>query len=199
MMDTAPDLKPQPGDALIIVDVQNDFLPGGALAVRDGDGVVEPLRLCAAHFAALGLPVFASRDWHPSDHMSFRARGGPWPAHCIAGTHGAAFPAALRLPPGTSIISKATARDAEAYSAFAGTGLHRELQSRGVRRVFVGGLATDYCVLNTVRDALALGYQTVVLRGAIRAVERNPGDGVNAERAMREAGAAFADCAAPGY
>jgi hypothetical protein len=110
------------------------------------------------HFVKHGLPVFATRDWHPADHCSFRAAGGPWPPHCISGTAGAQFPPDLALPANVQIVSKATAREPDSYSGFAGTNLAHQLEQARVRRVFVGGLATDYCVLNTVKDALALGF-----------------------------------------
>jgi nicotinamidase/pyrazinamidase len=177
------------GDALILVDVQNDFLPGGALAVPRGDEVLATLKGWIARFRAAGLPVFATRDWHPADHCSFAAQGGPWPPHCIAGTPGADFAAALALPGAARMISKATTRDQDAYSGFAGTTLHAELQALGVRRLLVGGLATDYCVLNTVQDALSLGYAVVLLLDAIRAVDVAPGDGERAIAAMLAAGA----------
>jgi nicotinamidase/pyrazinamidase len=193
-MTTAADsLPPGAGDALIVVDVQNDFLPGGALAVPEGDAVVPVLNTALARFAALGLPVFATRDWHPPDHCSFQARGGPWPPHCLAGTPGAGFAANLALPPAAYIISKATTAERDAYSGFEGTDLDVRLRQLGVRRVFVGGLATDYCVLNTVRDALRLGYATVLLRDAIRAVDVEPGDGERAIAEMQRLGAIAVD------
>jgi nicotinamidase/pyrazinamidase len=179
----------QPGDVLVVTDVQNDFLPGGALGVPRGDEVVEVLNGYIRRFAARGLPVIATRDWHPSDHCSFAPQGGPWPVHCIAGTEGAAFAPGLQLPPGTTIISKATHRDREAYSAFAGTPLDAELRVRGARRLFIGGLATDYCVLNTVADARALGYAVVLLTDASRAVDVKPGDGERAVVEMERLGA----------
>lgn len=185
-------LPPGRGDALIIVDVQRDFLPGGSLAVPEGDRVVTVLSRCAALFARLGLPVVATRDWHPAGHVSFRARGGPWPPHCVQGTPGAEFAEGLVLPPGTLIVSKATAADRDAYSGFEGTDLARRLREAGVRRVFVGGLATDYCVLCTVRDAIRLGFEAVLLTDAARAVNVRPGDGADAVEAMRAAGAAIA-------
>jgi nicotinamidase/pyrazinamidase len=189
MANTADKSGPRVGDALILVDIQNDFLPGGALAVPAGDAVIAPLNAWIARFASAGLPVFATRDWHPIDHCSFAARGGPWPPHCIAGTPGAAFAPALALPANATIVSKATTAEADAYSGFAGTDLHVWLQAAGVRRFFVGGLATDYCVLNTVRDALALGYHVMLLQDAIRAVDVKPGDGERAIAAMVAAGA----------
>lgn len=177
------------GDALIIVDVQNDFLPGGALAVEDGDQVVTPLNACIDLFMTKGLPVIATRDWHPVNHCSFQERGGPWPPHCIANTYGAQFAADLRLPPDATIVSKGTGPDKDAYSGFEDTELEAVLRSHGIRRVFVGGLATDYCVLNTVRDALENHYQVYIFRNAVRAVNVNPGDGDKALEEMRAKGA----------
>jgi nicotinamidase/pyrazinamidase len=184
---------PRPGDALIIVDVQNDFLPGGALAVPHGDEVLSVLNRYAALFGKQGLPVFATRDWHPGNHCSFRERGGPWPAHCVAGTQGAQFASGLVLPPGARIVSKAATPDKDAYSGFAGTELDEMLREDNVRRVFVGGLATDYCVLNTVKDARALGYEVVLLGDAIRAVDVKPGDGRRAQEEMQRLGATLSD------
>ena len=178
-----------PHDALLIVDVQGDFLPGGALAVPHGDEVVTPLNRLIERAEQCGSPVFASRDWHPADHCSFRDRGGPWPPHCVAGTAGAQFSTELRLPGNAQIVEKGTTPDAEAYSAFSGTGLAGTLRAQGVRRLVIGGLATDYCVLSTVRDALAEGFEVFVPEDAIRAVEVAAGDGERARRQMSEAGA----------
>lgn len=179
----------QPGDVLLVTDIQNDFLPGGSLAVAGGDEVVPVLNRYIGAFVAQGLPVYATRDWHPERHCSFHAQGGPWPVHCVAGTPGAAFAAALTLPPGTTVISKATSPDQEAYSSFQGTDLDSRLRAAGIRRLFIGGLTTDYCVLNTVRDARHLGYEVFVLADAIRAVEVQPGDGQRAEAEMTSLGA----------
>jgi len=182
-------IDPQDGDALIIVDVQNDFLPGGALAVNNGDEVVPALNVYIDLFLTKGLPIIATRDWHPVNHCSFREQGGPWPPHCIANGHGAQFAAGLRLPPDITIISKAALPDKDAYSGFQGTELEAVLRSHGVRRVFVGGLATDYCVLNTVKNALENSYQVYVLGDAIRAVNIHPDDGRKAEQEMIAKGA----------
>ncbi|MDP1537004.1 MAG: nicotinamidase [Burkholderiales bacterium] len=176
-------------DAVLIVDVQTDFLPGGSLAVAGGDGIVPVLNRCLRAARRRNIPVFASRDWHPRDHCSFHARGGPWPEHCVAGTRGAEFAPDLELPRNVIIIDKATTPDAEAYSAFAVTGLASRLRELGVQRLLVGGLATDYCVLNTVRDARKAGFEVLLIGDAIRAVDAKPGDGARAEREMREAGA----------
>ena len=173
------------------MDLQNDFV-SGSLAVPQAAEVVEPLNQVVQAFAAHGLPVFASRDWHPPDHCSFQAQGGIWPVHCVAGTAGADFVDDLRLPPDAIHIYKATDRATEAYSALSGTSLAGELRARGIERLFIGGLATDYCVVNTVIDAAALGIDTVVLLDACRAVNVKPDDGAHAEAEMRRAGASFA-------
>jgi nicotinamidase/pyrazinamidase len=185
-------LHPGDDDALLIVDLQRDFLPGGPLAVCGGDAVVAPVNACIERFAARGLPVYASRDWHPERHCSFRDNGGPWPPHCVAGSPGAAFAEGLTLPDSVQIVSKGTALDLDAYSAFGGTELHAQLRARDVRRLFVAGLATDYCVLASVLDALALGYRVVVLSDAVAAVNVKPRDGEDALQRMRVAGAAVA-------
>lgn len=191
-------VKLSTSDALIVVDVQRDFLPEGSLPVRDGDLVVPVLNRYIALALAKGIPVLASRDWHPRAHCSFKISGGPWPEHCVADTPGAEFAPGLDLPATTTIISKATRPDADAYSAFGGTDLAQRLRRLEISRVLIGGLATDYCVLNTVRDALAEGFTVLVLRDAIRAVNVDPGDGERAEREMATAGASFIrfeDCA----
>lgn len=176
------------GDALIVVDMQIDFVTG-SLAVPGGAAIVPALNHCIGAFARRGLPVFATRDWHPPEHCSFRSRGGPWPAHCVAGTEGARWVPGLALPRDAFVVSKATQADREAYSTFAGTGLDAELRARGVDRIFIGGLATDYCVVESVRDARKLGYAVVVLEDAIAAVNVRPDDGARAIGTMREAGA----------
>lgn len=188
-------LSPTQSDALIVVDVQNDFLPGGSLGVRGGDEIVPLLNRYMALFRQRGLPVYATRDWHPPGHASFVERGGPWPPHCIQDSHGAAFAAGLALEPGDVVISKGAEPDEDAYSGFQGTELARRLRAQNVTRVFVGGLATDYCVLNTVRDARAAGFDVVYLRDASRAVDVEPGDGERAEETMAGLGARPADFA----
>lgn len=177
------------GDALIVVDVQCDFLPDGALGVPAGDEVIAPLNRAIEAFTRAGLPVFCSRDWHPPDHCSFKAQGGPWPPHCVAGTGGAEFAPGLRVPPQAAVVSKATTAERDAYSAFEDTGLAAQLRAAGIRRVFVGGLATDYCVRATVLDARRHGLAAVVLRDSVRAVDVRPGDGERAVLEMQAAGA----------
>ena len=183
---------PDAGDALLVVDVQNDFLPGGALGVPRGDEVIAPLNDYLRKFAQQHLPVFVTRDWHPQQHCSFRGQGGRWPPHCVAGTGGAEFAAALKVPSGARVISKATRPEADAYSAFQGTDLALQLHAAGVRRVVIGGLATDYCVRATALDALAAGFAVLVLAEAVRAVEARPGDGARALAEMRARGARIA-------
>jgi nicotinamidase/pyrazinamidase len=176
-------------DALIAVDVQNDFLPGGALGVPGGDAVIAPLNAWLQEFAARGCLTCASRDWHPAGHCSFAASGGPWPVHCVAGTGGAEFAAGLALPQGCFVVDKGTRADREAYSAFSGTALAARLAAAGVRRLWIGGLATDYCVVATARDALALGLGVVVLTDAVRAVDVAAGDGARSLAALVAEGA----------
>lgn len=176
-------------DALVLVDVQHDFLPGGALPVPLGNEVVPHLNGYIALFRSRGLPVFATRDWHPPDHCSFVGQGGPWPPHCVAGSAGARFADDLALPEDVTIISKDTGREQNTYSGFEDTDLGARLRRLGVRRLFIGGLATDYCVLNTVRDALRLGFGVFLLDDAVRAVDVDPGDGRRARKTMLELGA----------
>ena len=180
--------------ALLIVDLQNDFCPGGALPVAGGDQVVPVLNRLAARAAALGLPVYASRDWHPIDSTHFAPNGGPWPTHCVAGTAGARLHPDLALPSGAMIVTKGTARDEHGYSAFegrvAGRGaLIEDLRARGVDHLIVGGLATDYCVRASVLDARRHGLGVTVAEDGVRAVDRVAGDAARALAEMREAGA----------
>ncbi len=177
------------GDALLLADVQNDFLPGGALGVKGGDEILPVLRGYMDRFRSRGLPIFLSRDWHPPNHCSFREQGGLWPIHCVAGSTGAQPPDSFPIPEQATIIQKATLPDKEAYSAFQDTPLHKLLQAAGIARLFIGGLATDYCVLNTVKDARALGYHVCLLTDAIKAVNLTWDDGRKAEEAMIRLGA----------
>lgn len=179
----------QDGDALLLVDVQNDFLPGGSLAVLEGDQVVAPLSRCVDLFYRHGQPVYATRDWHPADHCSFQMQGGPWPPHCVQDTPGAEFAPELGLAAFAMIVSKASNPGQDAYSGFDGTNLAFQLMMYGVKRLFIGGLATDSAVLHTVRDALKQGQAVYVLSDAVRAV--NPEDGERAIAEMTALGAKF--------
>jgi nicotinamidase/pyrazinamidase len=189
--DRAMAVRLEAGTALLVVDVQNDFLPGGSLGVAGGEAIVPVLNRYLAIAKRRRIPVYATRDWHPPGHCSFTAQGGIWPPHCVAGSHGAAFSSGLQLPPDVEIIDKATRVDREAYSAFEGTALADRLRASGIQGVLIGGLATDYCVVNSVRDAVANNFEIIVLRDAIAAVNVNPGDGARAEAQMRRLGARF--------
>jgi len=173
-------IEPEAGDVLMVVDVQHDFLEGGALGIARGSAVIEPLNRALDAFHARGLPVIATRDWHPPGHCSFHERGGPWPVHCVQGTRGADFHPALRLPRGTVVVSKGTDPAHEAYSGFEGTDLADLLRRLGCRRIWIGGLATDYCVRATGHDALASGFAVIVIEDGVRAVDVAPGDGARA-------------------
>jgi len=182
--------------ALLIVDVQNDFCPGGTLAVPAGDRVIEPLNRLSACFAAAGLPILASRDWHPPVTRHFKAYGGIWPPHCIQESAGAAFHPALRLPEGTMIISKGSDPDTDAYSAFDGHTADKHsprevLSTLQVEQLYIGGLATDYCVLSSVREARKLGFEVTVLTDAIAGVDIAAGDSEKAREEMLHCGATF--------
>jgi nicotinamidase/pyrazinamidase len=184
----------QSNDALIIIDVQNDFCPGGSLAVTGGDEVVPVLNQYIKQFTRAKLPIFATRDWHPENTRHFKIHGGLWPPHCIQGTKGAEFRADLALPHDAVIVSAGMAPDEEGYSGFDGkdengTGLADLLRARGVERVFVGGLATDYCVKETVLDALRHGFKAVLLEDAVRGVNLRPDDAERAVAEMMRAGA----------
>ena len=175
--------------ALIVVDVQNDFCPGGSLAVANGDEVIAPLNKLIEEFLDRGEPVFKSRDWHPATAKHFAAYGGIWPIHCVQNTPGAEFRAGLLDDPRITIISKGIDESADGYSAFDGTNLVQILRDQGVEEVWVGGLATDYCVKHTVLDALQQGFEVRALADAMRPVNLNPNDGTQAIEQMRQAGA----------
>ena len=174
--------------ALIVVDVQNDFCPGGALAVERGDEVVGPLNRLIREFLERGEPVYKSRDWHPPQTRHFAAYGGTWPVHCVQGTPGAEFHRDLSDDPRVRVVSKGLG-DEDSYSAFDGTALAEELRRRGVGEVWVGGLATDYCVKQTVLDALREGFRVTAVEDAMRGVNLQPGDDRRALEEMRAAGA----------
>lgn len=180
--------------ALVVVDVQNDFCPGGSLAVAEGDRVALALNLYIARFAAARLPIIATRDWHPAQTSHFKDFGGIWPVHCVQNTLGAEFHPLLQLGAGAMVVSKGTAANLDSYSGFdafdaQGTALAALLRERGVEQIFVGGLATDYCVKQTVFDGLKQGFAVVLLMDAIRGVDLAPGDSTRALEEMHHAGA----------
>jgi nicotinamidase/pyrazinamidase len=177
-----------PKQALIVVDVQNDFCPGGTLAVAHGDEVVEPLNKLIDEFLERGDPVYKSRDWHPPTTKHFQSYGGTWPVHCVQNTKGAEFHPDLRDDPRIEVISKGLG-DKDCYSAFDETDLAARMRDQKVEEVIVGGLATDYCVKNTVLDAVKHGFKVKAVENAMRAVDLQPGDGERAIKEMRAAGA----------
>ncbi len=175
--------------AMIVTDVQNDFCPGGSLAIREGDRIIPRLNVLVDAFTASDLPVLFTRDWHPPNHCSFKENGGLWPPHCVRNTRGAAFHPDLQVPKSATIISKATEPDREAYSAFQRTNLSSILKRMSVNELFVGGLATDYCVKNTVGDALKEGFLVNVLTDCISGVNLRRTDSANALEWMTTKGA----------
>lgn len=184
-----PDDVLRPGDALIVVDVQVDFCPGGALPIEGGDQVVPVLNRWIAAAVQKGIPVYLSRDWHPVGHLSFQGHGGPWPPHCVQDSEGARFHPDLLVPQGAVLVTKGVRFDQDQNSAFDQTGLAVQLRKEGVRRLFVGGLAEDVCVLATVLDGLKEGFEVVLIQDGTRPV--TPAGGQEARRKMQEAGARF--------
>ncbi len=176
--------------ALIVVDFQNDFTPGGALAVPDGDAIGEQINALAAS-GDYDL-VVATRDWHPPGHSSFAEQGGPWPVHCVAGTDGAELHPVLDRSAIDVVVDKGQAADTEGYSGFEATGLEALLRDRGITQLTVVGLATDYCVKQTALDGLRAGFQVTVDSSAARGVEVTPGDSEQALAEVRAAGGVIA-------
>jgi nicotinamidase/pyrazinamidase len=175
-------------EALLIIDFQNDFTPGGALAVQGGDEIGEPIQRLAPRFDV----VAATRDWHPPDHASFEAEGGPWPVHCVQGSHGAELHPAMEAVDVDFIVDVGREREDEGYSGFEKSDLAEQLRARGVDRVAICGLATDYCVRASTIDACREGFDVTVVEDAIRPVEVEPGDGERAIEQMKAAGAKLA-------
>jgi len=179
--------------ALIIVDMQNDFMPGGALPVKDGNKIIPVINGYISKFREKNRPIYATRDWHPENHISFKERGGPWPKHCVQNTWGAKFHKDLNISYTEDIIiDKAYMKDKDAYSGFQDTYLDNDLRRRGIKRLFICGVAIEYCVRATVLDALNLGYEVIILRDAIKGVDLKPGDSEKALNEMIERGAILA-------
>lgn len=180
--------------ALVIIDTQNDFCPGGALPVPEGDKVVPVLNKYIEKFQKAGLSIYASRDWHPEKTKHFKAFGGLWPPHCVQGTKGAEFHPGLKLPKETIILTKGEDPNEDSYSGFQAHDSEKKtfassLRKNRIRHLYVGGLATDYCVKATVLDALKEGFKVTVLIDAIRGVDVKPGDSTNALKEMEKSGA----------
>ncbi|WP_328186114.1 isochorismatase family protein [Marinobacter sp. OP 3.4] len=161
--------------ALLLVDIQNDFCEGGSLAVPDSNAIFDTVNQWIALAHGRGWPIVASRDWHPREHCSFEARGGPWPEHCVQDTHGAEFHPHMQLPPETVRVSKGTSFETDAYSAFDGTELEHYFRRHGIRKLVVAGLALDVCVQASVRDARKLGFDVDLLVDGTRAVDKAEG------------------------
>ncbi|MBD3246694.1 MAG: isochorismatase family protein [Candidatus Omnitrophica bacterium] len=164
--------------ALLIVDVQNDFCPGGALPVPEGDRVIPVLNRYIELFRSQRAPIFASRDWHPSQTSHFKQKGGDWPPHCVAKTAGAQFHPELALPEETIVLSKGTDPGSDGYTAFQGHDsrgrtFEEVLRSRGINILYIGGLATDYCVKFTGLDALKKGFRVILLEDATRGIDED--------------------------
>jgi nicotinamidase/pyrazinamidase len=186
------------GPILLVVDVQNDFCPGGSLGVPDGDKIIPLVNRAIKVFGGSGFPILATRDWHPRETKHFKEFGGAWPAHCIQGTKGARFHPKLRLPAKSMILSKGMDPDQDSYSAFHayskdGRDLESVLRELAADELFLCGLATDYCVRASTLDAIRRGLQVTVLEDAIRGVNLKPGDSLVAIKEMRAAGGRFAE------
>jgi nicotinamidase/pyrazinamidase len=175
-----------PDDALLVVDIQRDFCSGGSLAIAGADEIIPAINRLITEATAAGAMVVACRDWHPENHVSFTARGGPWPPHCVAGTKGADLHPGFSLPSGTPMVSKGTAPDRDEYSAFEATGLIERLRRRGTRRIVICGLALDFCVRASALEAARAGFETHVLLAATRPVTQAGGEA--AVREMTHAG-----------
>lgn len=175
--------------ALVVVDVQRDFCPGGSLGINHGDSIIPRLNRVIEAFQRAKLPIFFTRDWHPPDHCSFRAQGGIWPPHCVMGTDGAGFHSDLEVPPGSVVINKASDPSLEAYSTFQGTDLERQLRERHIHEIVLGGLATDYCVKESSLDALRAGFGVSVLKDCVKGVNLRRNDSALAIRAIATRGA----------
>ena len=177
------------GDALLIVDVQKDFCSGGALPIKDGESVVPILNRWIAMAVALGVPIYASRDWHPVEHISFQSRGGIWPPHCIQDSDGARFHPDLKLPDSVVKVTKGTRFDRDQQSAFDETGLAEELRKEGIQHLLVAGLAEDVCVLATVLDGCRAGFEVTLISDGTRPVSLQGSE--KARKKMQEYGVSF--------
>ncbi|SMO40622.1 nicotinamidase/pyrazinamidase [Balnearium lithotrophicum] len=157
-------------DALIVVDMQNDFMPWGSLPVPEADKIIPKVNKYIKLFFERGLPIFATRDWHPENHISFKVNGGKWPVHCVQWSRGADFAEGLEIPPETFIVNKGDRPELEAYSGFQGTVLNELLKERGIKRLFVCGVATEFCVKNTCIGGINLGYTVFLLNDAVKGI-----------------------------
>jgi nicotinamidase/pyrazinamidase len=175
--------------ALLVIDVQNDFCEGGLLAARDTATLIQPLNRALEKASSVDMRVILTRDWHPKDHSSFQQQGGPWPPHCVQNSSGAEFAVGLRVPSGSRILDKGVQRDDDGYSMFVRTPLDEWLQHDEIESIAVCGIATEYCVLESVRDGIANGFSVQLLSDLIRPIEARPGDSENALAEMEQLGA----------
>ncbi|PLX99202.1 MAG: nicotinamidase [Desulfuromonas sp.] len=183
---TVEHLNFEPGDALLLIDVQVDFCPGGNLPIPDGDKVVPFLNVCVETAENADVPIVISRDWHPREHPSFLDQGGDWPPHCVQDTQGAAFHPDLKIPEHAIVVSKGTRFDQDQLNAFDQTGLEVNLRKQGVKRLWVAGLALDVCVLLTAEGAREHGFAVEVLLAGCRPVTEE--GGIEAQARMQVAG-----------
>jgi len=179
--------------ALLVIDVQNDFCEGGVLAAQDTSTLLKPLNRTISRAMAVGVQPIFTRDWHPVDHSSFTTEGGPWPPHCVQGTPGALFASGLLVPKQAHIVSKGVLPDDNGYSMFVSTDLREWLNTRRISVLAACGIATEYCVLDSVKDALRCGFAVSVLRDLIRPIEAHPGDAARAIQELRAWGADMLD------
>jgi len=183
------DFARDPQTALLLIDLQKDFMPAGAMAVPSADQIIPLANRYIKSFSQHQRPIIATRDWHPPNHCSFKEQGGPWPPHCIAGTPGAEFADELELPDNLWLVSKGTDPEHESYSGFDHNDLAKQLSAQGIKHLLVGGVATDYCILHSVNDALRQGFAVTILQNMVKAVNVQYGDGKNALALMQEKGA----------
>lgn len=188
------DVRVTKKSALIAVDIQNDFCPGGALPVPDGDKVVSFINYYVNRFSEMGLHIYFTKDWHPLNHLSFSKYGGVWQEHCVQNTFGAELHPGLIIPEEAVIIEKGNTPDKDAYSAFEGTSLYTRLKEDEIERLFIGGLATDYCVKSSVLDALHAGFEVFFLADASKGVDVKSGDSYKAIDDMLKEGAVSVTC-----
>lgn len=182
--------------ALLVVDIQNDFCPGGALGVREGDEIIPGINKYLKLFSQHKLPIFASRDWHPKKTTHFKKYGGVWPVHCIQNTKGAEFHPKLKLAKEAILLYKGMNPQEDSYSVFQaedanGMSFLNLLKILGIEEIYIGGLATDYCVRFTTSDAIKQGFKVKVLTDAIKGVNLKPDDSDNAIKEMKQAGTKF--------
>ena len=175
--------------ALVVVDVQNDFCAGGVLAVREAEKIISVINQYVPHFQGIGAPIFATRDWHPKNHVSFKERGGPWPPHCLQASKGADLSPALKLPYGVTVISKGFLTEQDNHSGFQGTDFEARLKEKNVKKTFVCGLSVDSSLNNTVLDSVKAGFETYLLTDAVRVEGLNRGDQKKMAEQLIKAGA----------